>query len=77
VLVAYKDFSAPLRELFRYYQTMEDSRVRYEELRRFLAGDTERPPETTILDRVSTPAGVVEVPRRAIAGRRAGSYGGR
>lgn len=37
VLVAYKDFSAPLRQLFRYYQTMEDVRVRYEEIRRFLA----------------------------------------
>lgn len=36
VLAAYKDFSAPLRELFKYYQTMEDVRVRYEEIRRFL-----------------------------------------
>jgi ABC-type multidrug transport system fused ATPase/permease subunit len=38
VLTAYKDFSSPLKELFRYYQTMEDSRVRYEEVRRYLAG---------------------------------------
>ncbi len=40
VLTAYKDFSSPLKELFRYYQTMEDGRVRYEEVRRYLAGVT-------------------------------------
>jgi hypothetical protein len=38
VLTAYKDFSAPLKELFGYYQTMEDTRIRYEEVRRYLAG---------------------------------------
>ena len=37
VLAAYKDFSAPLRELFRYYQTVEDVRIRYDEVRRFIA----------------------------------------
>jgi len=37
VLAAYKDFSAPLRELFRYYQSMEDVRIRYEEIKRFLS----------------------------------------
>jgi len=37
VLAAYKDFSAPLRELFRYYQSMEDVRIRYDEIGRFLA----------------------------------------
>lgn len=36
VLAAYKDFSAPLKELFGYYQSMEDVRIRYEEVRRFL-----------------------------------------
>ncbi len=36
VLAAYKDFSAPLRELFRYYQTFEDVRIRYDEVRKFL-----------------------------------------
>jgi len=36
VLAAYKDFSAPLRELFRYYQSMEDVRIRYDEIGRFL-----------------------------------------
>jgi ABC-type multidrug transport system fused ATPase/permease subunit len=37
VLAAYKDFSAPLRELSRYYQASEDVRIRYTELIRFLA----------------------------------------
>lgn len=37
VLAAYKDFSAPLRELFRYYQTVEDVRIRYDEVRRFIS----------------------------------------
>ena len=32
VLAAYKDFSAPLRELLRHYQAVEDVRVRYQEL---------------------------------------------
>jgi ABC-type multidrug transport system fused ATPase/permease subunit len=35
VLAAYKDFSVPLRELFKYYQSMEDVRVRYSELRSY------------------------------------------
>lgn len=34
VLAAHKDFSSPLKELFRYYQTMEDVRVRFHEMRR-------------------------------------------
>lgn len=38
VLAAYKDFSAPLRELFRHYQSAEDVRVRYSEMLRHLAG---------------------------------------
>ena len=37
VLAAYKDFSAPLRELFRYYQSMEDVRIRFDEIQRFLS----------------------------------------
>ena len=36
VLAAYKDFSSPLKEVFRYYQSMEDVRIRYDEVRRFL-----------------------------------------
>ncbi len=40
VLAAHKDFSAPLKELLRYYQTMEDVRVRFDETRRFLFAQT-------------------------------------
>jgi ABC-type bacteriocin/lantibiotic exporter with double-glycine peptidase domain len=36
VLAAHKDFSAPLKELLRYYQTMEDVRVRFDETQQFL-----------------------------------------
>ncbi|MEL0108343.1 MAG: hypothetical protein VW802_15540, partial [Rhodospirillaceae bacterium] len=36
VLAAYKDFTPPLRELFKYYQRKEDVRVRYEGVREFL-----------------------------------------
>jgi ABC-type multidrug transport system fused ATPase/permease subunit len=35
VLAAHKDFSAPLKELFRYYQTLEDTRIRYHEITAF------------------------------------------
>lgn len=37
VLAAHKDFSAPLKELLKYYQTLEDVRVRFDETRRFLS----------------------------------------
>lgn len=37
VLAAHKDFSAPLKELFRYYQTLEDTRIRYQEITMFFA----------------------------------------
>ncbi|MBT4040507.1 MAG: ABC transporter ATP-binding protein [Rhodospirillales bacterium] len=36
VLGAHKDFASPLKELFRYYQTMEDVKVRYDEIQKFL-----------------------------------------
>lgn len=42
VLAAYKDFSVPLRELFRYYQSAEDVRIRYEEMLRFLGSKDDR-----------------------------------
>ncbi len=32
VLAAYKDLSAPWKELLKYYQSMEDSRIKYEQL---------------------------------------------
>jgi len=41
VLAAYKDFSTPLRELFKYYQNMEDVRVRYDELRAYFGSQPE------------------------------------
>lgn len=37
VLAAHKDFSAPLKELFRYYQTLEDTRIRYQEIAMFFS----------------------------------------
>ncbi len=39
VLAAYKDFSSPVRELFKYYQNVEDVRIRFEELRWYLSTD--------------------------------------
>ena len=35
-LAAHKDFSAPLREVFKYYQTSEDVKVRWLELQKLL-----------------------------------------
>src|SRR3546814_20196027 len=60
VLVAYKDFSAPLRELFRYYQTMEDVRVRYEELRRFMTCTTYHRTDAVVPRRASSSAAQAE-----------------
>jgi ABC-type multidrug transport system fused ATPase/permease subunit len=37
VLAAHKDFSSPLKELFRYYQTLEDTRIRYQEITKFFS----------------------------------------
>lgn len=37
ILAAYKDFSAPLRELFRYYQSAEDVRIRYSEVLNYVS----------------------------------------
>ncbi|UWQ90371.1 ABC transporter ATP-binding protein [Rhodobacteraceae bacterium M382] len=37
VLAAHKDFSMPLKELFRYYQTLEDTRIRYQEITKFFS----------------------------------------
>lgn len=36
VLAAHKEFSAPLKELFRFYQQLEDTRIRYKEVFKFL-----------------------------------------
>jgi len=42
VLAAHKDFSAPLKELFNYYQTLEDTRIRYQEITTFFTGSIQR-----------------------------------
>lgn len=42
VLAAHKDFSAPLKELFNYYQTLEDTRIRYQEITSFFIGSIQR-----------------------------------
>jgi len=39
VLAAHKDFSAPLKELFRYYQALEDTRIRYHEITSFFSAE--------------------------------------
>lgn len=39
VLAAHKDFSSPLEELFRFYQSLEDVRIRYAEVMRYLKRD--------------------------------------
>jgi ABC-type bacteriocin/lantibiotic exporter with double-glycine peptidase domain len=39
VVTTYKDMAAPVKELFRYYQTAADIRVRYDELQSFLKRD--------------------------------------
>lgn len=42
VLTAYKDCSAPLRELFGYYQRSQDIGIRYEEIRLYLSSPNRR-----------------------------------
>lgn len=45
VLAAHKDFSAPVRELLLYYQLVQDVRVRYREIQRFVSGTAACPAE--------------------------------
>lgn len=47
VLAAHKDFSAPLKELFRFYQQLEDTRIRYREILRFLTDNDRNSIRTT------------------------------
>jgi ABC-type bacteriocin/lantibiotic exporter with double-glycine peptidase domain len=35
MLSAHKEFSSPLKDLFRFYQQSEDVRIRYQEIRAF------------------------------------------
>jgi len=50
VLAAHKDFSAPLKELFRYYQALEDTRIRYREITRFFTRSRRPVEETQVLN---------------------------
>ncbi|WP_260084245.1 ABC transporter ATP-binding protein [Phaeobacter inhibens] len=45
MLSAHKEFSSPLKDLFRFYQQSEDVRIRYQEIRAFaaLSGEILRP----------------------------------
>ncbi|WP_152612630.1 ABC transporter ATP-binding protein [Leisingera sp. ANG-M7] len=45
MLAAHKEFSAPLKDLFRFYQQSEDVRIRYQEIRSYAArsGGERRP----------------------------------
>lgn len=45
VLTAHKDFSAPLNELLKYYQTMADVRVRFNEMQLYLSAQLSDEPE--------------------------------
>jgi ABC-type multidrug transport system fused ATPase/permease subunit len=42
-LGAYKDFTAPVKELFRFYQTSEDARIRYTDMLGWLGERAPRP----------------------------------
>lgn len=67
VLAAYKDFSAPLKEMFRYYQASEDARVRYDDLLNYLEANREEGPGT-LHERSAIPNGVPGLqPARAAA----------
>lgn len=74
VLAAYKDFSAPLKELFLYYQTLEDVRVRYHEILRYLSAapamtDIERAKDvgTPQVAEDASPAGVMHAAAASVS----------
>nr|WP_254604165.1 ABC transporter ATP-binding protein [Leisingera sp. ANG59] len=43
MLSAHKEFSSPLKDLFRFYQQSEDVRIRYQEIRAFASGSRGEP----------------------------------
>ena len=51
VLAAYKDFSAPLRELFRYYQSYEDVRIRYQGVLDYIGSGGSIPSNSPTMER--------------------------
>ena len=57
VLTAHKDFSAPLKELLKYYQTMEDVRVRFGEVGRFLHSGIVSPGSQPAVDETAEQVG--------------------
>jgi len=68
VIAAHKDFTPPLKELFTYYQIMEDVRIRYEEIRRFLAGTSASEPADVVADmRGTAQVASLPIPHRGLA----------
>ena len=63
VLAAHKDFSAPLKELFNYYQALEDTRIRYREITGFFAEGTEPPRKDARAEKVRSG---VQIGKRSI-----------
>lgn len=61
VLAAYKDFSSPLRELFRYYQASEDVRIRYAALLGYLSSFAPLPLVRNRLDRRSAGQSMIKL----------------
>ncbi|KJZ26069.1 ABC transporter ATP-binding protein [Tritonibacter mobilis] len=55
MLSAHKEFSSPLKELFKFYQQSEDVRIRYQEIRNFVLPGSDREVSDD-LDRVDAPA---------------------
>lgn len=60
VLAAHKDFSAPLKELFNYYQTLEDTRIRYQEITAFFSKSNQRLVKAQSDNKVPEEVGKVE-----------------
>ena len=56
VLAAHKDFSAPLKELFNYYQALEDTRIRYWEITEFFAEKSELSRQKIVVGKVGSDA---------------------
>ena len=78
VLTAHKDFSAPLNELLKYYQTMADVRVRYDETRRFLeapSSGNQALKSSRVEQRRIAPAADSRSQAASNSGRPAGTYG--
>ncbi len=51
VLAAHKDFSEPLKALFRYYQALEDTRIRFHEINMFFSR-SHHPVELSVVSKI-------------------------